>query len=95
METGIAFIQRMQEDAEFKQKVDACADGADRMAFLKSEGYDFTPFMEILDNLSSRQPASAGSRQPGQSTSHRLSAPNLWRRITQIFRPPLSPRSDR
>jgi hypothetical protein len=88
METGAAFIKRMQEDAEFRQKVNACADGADRLAFLKNEGYDFTPFMQILDNLSSSQPTPDGSRQPGKSASHRQSGPNLWSRITQIFRSP-------
>ena len=27
METGVEFIQRMQEDAEFRRKVNACANG--------------------------------------------------------------------
>jgi predicted ribosomally synthesized peptide with nif11-like leader len=48
METGVALIQRMQEDAEFRQKVNACANGLERPAFLKSEGYDFTPFIQII-----------------------------------------------
>jgi len=88
METGIPFIQRMQDDAEFRQKVNACANGVDRLAFLKSEGYDFTPFMKILDNLSSCQQTSRGLKQPGKSTSPRPRGPNLWSRITQLFRPP-------
>jgi predicted ribosomally synthesized peptide with nif11-like leader len=88
MEKGAAFIQRMREDAEFRQKVNACANGLDRLAFLKREGYDFAPFVEILNNLSSCQPAPDGSRQPGKSASHRQSGPNFWSRITQIFRSP-------
>jgi len=38
METGVAFLQRMQEDAEFRQRVNACANGVELLAFLKSEG---------------------------------------------------------
>ena len=44
MKTGVEFIQRMQEDAEFRRKVNAWLNGEERLAFLKSEGYDFTPF---------------------------------------------------
>ena len=88
MKTGVEFIQRMQDDAEFRQKVNACANGVDRLAFLKSEGYDFTPFMQILDNLSSCQQTSGGLRQPGKSTSPRQGGSGLWSRITQIFRTP-------
>jgi hypothetical protein len=57
MKTGFDFIQRMQEDAEFRQKVNAYPQGEERLAFLRSEGYDFRPFVRILDNLS-------GNRQP-------------------------------
>ncbi len=88
METGVAFIQRMREDAEFRQKVNACADGVERLAFLKSEGYDFTPFLQIMDDLSSSQQSAGGLGQPGTSTSHRQGAPSLWSRITQIFHTP-------
>jgi hypothetical protein len=88
MAPGNAFIQRMQEDAEFRQKVKACADGADRLAFLKSEGYDFTPFIQILDNLSPNQTASVRLRQPGKSASHQQSGTSLWSRITRIFHTP-------
>jgi hypothetical protein len=88
MKTGVSFIQRMKDDDEFRQKVNACANGVDRLAFLKSEGYDFTPFMQILNNLSSCQQTSGGLRQPDKSKSPRQSGPNLWNRITQIFRSP-------
>ena len=88
MKTGVPFIQRMKDDAEFRQKVNACANGVDRLAFLKSEGYDFSPVMKILDNLSSCQQTSGGLRQPGKSTIPRQRGSNLWSRITQIFRSP-------
>ena len=52
MKSGDEFIKRMQEDAEFRRKVNACPSGAERLAFLKSQGYDFSPFIRILNNLS-------------------------------------------
>jgi hypothetical protein len=88
MKRGVSFIQRMQDDAEFREKVKACANGADRLEFLKSEGYDFTPFMQIVDNLCSCQQTSGGLQQPGKSFSPRPRGPNLWNRITQMFRTP-------
>jgi len=91
METGVAFIQRMQEDAEFRQKVNACANGAERLAFLKKEGYDFTPFLQILDNLSSSQPSARGLGQSGEPASHRQGVPGFWSRISQIFRSTKAP----
>ena len=33
MKTGFEFIQRIQEDAEFRQKVNACPNGLARLAF--------------------------------------------------------------
>ena len=81
MKTGVEFLQRMQEDAEFRQKVNACPNGAARLAFLQSQGYDFTAFVQILDNLSSgQQPAGGlkGSGQnagPGQGTSRFFGSP--------------------
>ena len=42
MKTGVEFLQMMREDAEFRQKVNACPNGAARLAFLQSQGYDFT-----------------------------------------------------
>ena len=85
MDIGVGFIQRMQEDAEFRQKVNACANGAERLAFLKREGYDFTPFMQILDNLSSRQPSAGGLGQAIEPASYRQGVPGFWSRISQIF----------
>jgi len=75
MKTGFEFIQRMHEDAEFRQKVNACPEGEERLAFLRSEGYDFTPFVRILDNLSGSQPPiewrqePEGGAGPGKATS--------------------------
>jgi len=91
MEIGVGFIQRMQEDAEFRQKVEACASGVERLAFLKREGYDFTPFMQILDNLSSSQPSAGGLGQPGERASHRQGARGFWSRISQILRTTKAP----
>jgi hypothetical protein len=91
MEIGVRFIQRMQEDAEFRQKVNACANGVERLAFLKIEGYDFTPFVQILDNLSSSQPSAGGLGQPGEPASHGQGAPGFWSRISQRFRPTKAP----
>jgi len=91
MDTGVRFIQRMQEDIVFRQKVNACPNGAARLTFLKQAGYDFTPFMHILDNLSSGQPPAAKLSRPGVHTSHRHDPPGLWSRLSQIFRPAKSP----
>jgi len=95
METGVAFLQRMQEDAEFRQRVNACANGVELLAFLKSEGYDFAPVMQILDNLSSSQPSAGGLGQPGVLSSHGQGVPGFWSRIGQIFRATKAPRLDR
>jgi hypothetical protein len=35
MKTGFEFVQRMQEDAEFRRKVNACLEGEERLAFSK------------------------------------------------------------
>jgi len=51
MKTGVEFLQRMQEDAEFLQKVNASPNGAARLAFLQSERYDLNPFVQILKDL--------------------------------------------
>lgn len=88
MERGVSFIQRMREDAEFRLKVNACANSLERLAFLKSEGYDFSPFLQILNTMSSGQHSAGGLGQPGKSASQQPGAPSLWSRITQIFRTP-------
>lgn len=91
MKTGFEFIQRMQEDAEFRQQVNACPDGEPRLAFLKSEGYDFSPFIQILDHLSYGPPSVKGLGRPGGSAIPRKGTSGFWSRISQIFRPPKSP----
>jgi hypothetical protein len=65
MKEAAQFIKRMQEDAEFRQKVKARFEGEERLAFLKSEGYDFSPFIQILNNLSDVHRSAGGVRPPG------------------------------
>jgi hypothetical protein len=88
MKTGVEFLQRMQEDAEFRQKVNACPNGTARLAFLRSEGYDFTPFVQILDNLSSGQWPNGGLTRSGESPSPKTGASGFIGRLKQIFRAP-------
>ena len=95
MKTGVEFLQRMQEDAEFRQKVNACPNGEARLAFLKSEGYDFTPFVQIIDNLSSGQRPTGGLTRSGGSAGPRQGASGFFGRLRQIFRAPTLPRPDR
>jgi hypothetical protein len=95
MKTGVEFLQRMREDAEFRQKVNACPTGAARLAFLQSEGYDFNPFVQILDNLSSGQRPGGGSTRWGESAGPRQGASGFFGRLRQIFRAPTLPRPDR
>jgi predicted ribosomally synthesized peptide with nif11-like leader len=42
MKTLAEFIQRLQDDAAFEKRAQAFDNGEDLMAFVKSEGYDFT-----------------------------------------------------
>jgi len=86
MKTGDEFIQRMQEDAEFRQKVNACPNGAARLAFLQSEGYDFSPFVQIMNNLSYGKQSTGWPGQPGDSASHEQAASGFLGRISQMFR---------
>jgi hypothetical protein len=95
MKMGVEFLQRMNEDAEFRQEVNACPDGAARLAFLRTKGYDFTPFAQILDNLSSgRQPGSKvpPSTQPARPNS---GASGFVGRLSLIFRAFKTPCPDR
>jgi hypothetical protein len=94
MKTGFEFIQRIQEDAEFRRKVNACPEGKERLAFLKSEGYDFFPFIQILDNLSSDKQSTGGLKPSAESASPRQSGSGFLSRIRQIFRAPKAPRLD-
>ena len=95
MKTGFEFIQRMQEDAEFRRKVNACLEGEARLAFLKSEGYDFTPFVQIINSLSSGQRSAAWLGQPGESASPKQGASGFLGRLGQIFRIPKARRPNR
>jgi hypothetical protein len=85
MKTGLEFIQRMQEDAEFRQKVNAHPQGEERLAFVRSEGYDFDPFVQILNNLSSGpRPRKEGSRRGGRAFPG-VDAPGFLSRLSQIL----------
>ena len=95
MKTGFEFIQRMQEDAEFRHKVNACPEGEGRLAFLKSEGYDFFPFIQILNRISSGKQSTGELGHPGESASPRQGASGFLGRISQIFRATKAPRLDR
>jgi hypothetical protein len=92
MQTGFAFVQRLQEDAEFRKKVNAYPNRAKRLAFLKS---DCTPYVQIYDNLSSGQWPTGGLPRPGGRACPRPGAPGLWNRISQICRGREAPRPDR
>jgi len=91
METGIEFIRRMQEDAAFRKQVESCPDGKTRLAFLKSQGYDFSPFLQIMECLSYGPPSGRGLGRPGESVLPRNGPAGFWNRIGQIFRPAKSP----
>jgi len=95
MNTAFEFIRRMQEDPEFREKVNACPDGEARLAFVKSAGYDFGPFVQILDNLSSVSPSTVSLRQPRGTPIPGQTAPRFLGRISRIIRASLSPRLGR
>jgi len=95
MKSGFDFIQRMQQDAEFRRKVNACLHSEERLAFLKKEGYDFTPFIQIINQLSSWQRSIGEFRQPGGSAIPAKGRSGLLARINQIFRAAKTPRPDR
>jgi hypothetical protein len=94
MKTGFEFIQRIHEDAEFRRKVHACLDGKERLAFLKSEGYDFSPFIQILDNLSSDKQSTGGLKHSAEIARPMQGGSGFLNRIRQIFRAPKAPRLD-
>jgi hypothetical protein len=91
MKTGFEFIQRIQKDAEFRRQVNGCPEGEERLAFLKKEGYDFSPFIQILNNLSSCRQSNGGLGYPGESASPRQGASGFLGRIRHIFRAPEFP----
>ena len=92
MKTGFEFIQRIHEDAEFRRQVNACSEGEERLAFLKSQGYDFSPFILIMNNLSSGKQSTGGLGHPGKSAIPRQGASGFLARISQIFRATKGPR---
>lgn len=95
MKGAAEFFKRMQEDAEFRQKVNACLEGEERLAFLKKEGYDFSPFVKILNNLSYCHQSAGGSGATGVSASPKPGASGFLGRLSQIFRAPKALRPDR
>jgi hypothetical protein len=86
MKTGDKFIQRMQADPEFRCKVNACLEGEERLAFLKSQGYDFSPFIQIMNNLSYGKQSTGWPGQPVDSAGHQPTAPGFLGRLSQMFR---------
>jgi hypothetical protein len=95
MKTGFEFIQRIQEDAEFRRQVNACLEGEERLAFLKSQGYDFSPFIQILNNLSSGKQSTGGWGHPGASAGPRQGATGFLGRISKMLRGTKGPRAER
>jgi predicted ribosomally synthesized peptide with nif11-like leader len=95
MKTGFDFIQRMQQDAEFRRQVHACLQSEERLAFLRKEGYDFTPFIQIINQLASWQRSIGEFPQTDGSAAPRKSRSGFLARINQIFRAANPPRPDR
>jgi hypothetical protein len=91
MKAAAELIERIKEDAGFRQKVNACQEGEERLAFLKSEGYDFTPFVQILNNLSDGQPAGE-AWPPDASAAPKPGASGFLGRLNRIFTAHKSPR---
>lgn len=86
MNTEYDFIKRMREDAEFREKVNAFPNSKELLAFLKSEGYDFMPFILITSNLSSSQWSTSRLRWPRVSAIPDKARPGFLGRINRIFR---------
>jgi hypothetical protein len=95
MKTGQEFIQRMKKDREFREKVHACSDRETRLAFLHSQGYDFTPFIQIIDNMS------PGTRVPGSFPASpcrprpRKNPAGFWGRLGRLWRTSKAPGAGR
>jgi len=94
MKTGFEFIQRMRDDAEFRQKVNAYPEGAERLEFLRSEGYDFTPFVRILDNLCVQPQSVDWRQQPGASASPGKATSGFFGLLRRLFGATRVPRPD-
>jgi hypothetical protein len=95
MKTGCEFIQRLKEDAEFRRQVNDCPEGEERLAFLKKAGYDFSPFIQVLNNLSSGKPSPGGPGHTGAGASPRQGASGFLGHLRQIFRAPKAPPPNR
>ena len=95
MKEAAQFIKRMREDAGFREKVNACFESEERLAFLKSEGYDFSPFIQILNNLSDVHQSTGGVRPPGGSASPKPGSSSFLGRLGRLFRAPKASRPDR
>ena len=65
MKTLEEFIQRLQDDAAFEKQAQAFDNGDDLMAFVKSEGYDFT-LEQLMSEFKqgAKLPAEAGGMAP-------------------------------
>jgi len=95
MKTGFDFIQRMQQDEEFRRQVNACLQCKERLAFLKKAGYDFTPFTQIINQLAKWQRSIGECRQPRGSATPGQGRSGFLARINQIFPAAKAPRPDR
>lgn len=95
MKTGFEFIRRIQEDAEFRRRVHACPEGEARLAFLKKEGYDFSPFIQIMNNLSSRNQSTGGLGPSGAKAGPGRGDAGFWGRLGHKWRAGKTSRLDR
>jgi hypothetical protein len=86
MKTGMKFIQRMQEDAEFRRQVNACPAGQERLAFLRSQGYDFTWFIRIMDYMSAAPRSPEGLPWTNRWVILDKGPPGFWGRLGQVWR---------
>ena len=93
MKTGLEFIQRMKKDQEFREKVQACPDGETRLAFLHSQGYDFTPFIKIIDNMPVGPQVPAGFPEPGGRPRPRQRPAGFLGRLGRLWRGSKAPRA--
>jgi hypothetical protein len=65
--------------------VNAHPQGEERLAFVRSEGYDFEPFIQILNNLSSGpRPGGEGYRRGGRAFPGK-DAPGFLSRLSRIL----------
>lgn len=55
LESAREFIEKLKSDNDFLNRINACKDSKERMAFAKSEGFEFTgeEIKDLKDELSS------------------------------------------